>query len=117
MLESHIASAYQDAHHAFGVYGKGDGIFGGSNVYGEIVSGSLVYFGTDEIKPYSVIIDSKDNKAYYALKSEKIDVVAKYDGTEYTRPGTKIKLDAKVEEVNVVKADKRFFIYKGEEKK
>jgi hypothetical protein len=113
MLEGHIQNAYQSAHGSFDVYAFEGGLFNGGSVSGEIVDGALIYWGTDTIKEYSVIIDKKDNKAYYALNSEPVDVKASYEGTEYVRKGTKIALDPNVEEVKVVKADKRYFLYKG----
>lgn len=113
MLESHIQNAYGTAHQTFDVYNFDGGIFNGSSVTGEIVDGYLIYWGNDAIKEFSVVVDRKDNKAYYAGKSEPIDVKATYEGTEYTRKGTKSVLDANVEEVKVIKADKRYFLYKG----
>ena len=113
VLENHIQSAYASAHRQFDVYNHDGGLFNGESAVGEIVDGSLIYWGEKAIGEYAVVIDSKDNKAYYTLKSEPIDLQVKYDGTDYTRKGTKTALDANVEEVDVVKAGKRFFLYKG----
>jgi hypothetical protein len=117
ILEDHIKNAYREAHHEVRVFNYGEtSIFAGMSEYGAVKDNIFTYFGTDELKPYSVIVDSLDNKAYYVLKSEKTTVKAVYDGQEYTRDGTKVTLDDKVEEVKVVKADKRYFLYKGDEK-
>ncbi|MCH3908942.1 MAG: hypothetical protein LKF75_02255 [Bacilli bacterium] len=113
ILEGKIKSAYVDAHTLFDVYSYDGGLFDGSSVYGEIKDGALTYFGDLEIKPYSVIISSKDQKAYYALESEKVQVESAVEGTTYSRPGFKVTLDEKVEEVPVIKAGKRYFLYKG----
>lgn len=113
MLESHIQNSYSAAHRSFDVYNFEGGIFNGSSVSGEIVDGSLLYWGNDAIKEYAVVVDRKDNKAYYAGKSFPIDVKATYEGTEYTRKGTKTALDPNVQEVKVIKADKRYFLYQG----
>lgn len=113
MLESHIQNAYAQAHRTFDVYNFEGGLFNGSSVIGEVVDGSLIYWGSDAVKEFAVIVDRKDNKAYCAGKSESVDVKATYEGTEYTRKGTKTLLDPSVEEVKVIKADKRYFLYKG----
>ena len=113
MLESHIQNAYGTAHRTFDVYNFDGGIFNGSSVTGEIVDGFLIYWGSDAIKEFAVVVDRKDNKAYYAGKSEPIDVKATYEETEYTRKGTKTALDPNVQEVKVIKADKRYFLYQG----
>jgi hypothetical protein len=113
LLESRIENAYTNAHQSFDVYDYGSALFNGGSVNGEIVDGALLYWGTQAIKEYAVVVDKKDNKAYYALTSEPIDVKANYEGVEYTRKGTKTMLDPKVVEVKVVKADKRYFLYQG----
>jgi hypothetical protein len=113
MLESHIQSAYATAHGTFDVYNYNAGLFNGYSVNGEIVDGSLIYLAKDPIKEFAVVVNRKDNKAYYAGTSEKVDIKVTYEGTEYTRQGLKAKLDENVEEVHVIKADKRYFLYKG----
>jgi ssDNA-binding replication factor A large subunit len=113
MLESHIQSAYATAHGTFDVYNYEGGLFNGYSVNGEIVDGALTYWAKDPIKEFAVVVDRKDNKAYYAGTSEPVDLKVTYEGTEYTRKGLKATLDANVEEVHVVKADKRYFLYKG----
>lgn len=118
-LESSIRKAYEQAHHRFDVYPYDGGLFDTIDVYGDIEDGALTYFGEKDVKPFSVVIDKKDNKAYYAGNSEKATVRVLYESTEYERPGTKVELDPNVEEIPVIKAEKRYFIYKGplEEKK
>jgi hypothetical protein len=117
VLEDHIKSAYEDTHHAFGVYAYGEGFFNEEDVYGEIIDGSLVYFGSEAVKPDSVIIDTKDNTAYYAKESTPIEVQSTYETVVYTRQGTKLALDKNVQEVKVIKAGQRYFIYKGSDAK
>lgn len=113
ILEGHIENSYRYAHKTYEVYSYGQGLFGGFPVYGEISDGALVYFGSEEIKEYSVILDDKTGKAYYAGKSEKIEVETEYDHQHYSRPGVRVTLDEHVEEVPVIKADQRYFLYKG----
>ena len=74
----------------------------------------LTIFGTEEIKPFSVVIDDKSKKAYYITKVEPASVSITYEGETYQRDGQKLTLDSNVEEVRVIKADGRYFLYKGE---
>lgn len=117
MLESNIKGAYEDAHKRFRVFEYGESFLGinGSDRYGEIVDDELLYFGDEEIKLHSVVVDSTNEKAYYVVsKPEAIRVKATVEGTEYERGGLKVKLDENVKEVKVIKADKRYFLYLGE---
>jgi|GEM_PF-2169788 len=112
ILESNIRSSYEKAHRSFGVYTIHDNIFGGTERYGELNDGYLSFFGIDEIEENSVIIDSIDNKAYYAMgKNEKIKIQATVGNNVYERPGYRIKLNPNTIEVRVIKADKRYFLY------
>ncbi len=112
VLESKIESSYNNANIAFTCYEK-DATFAQS-LHGSFINDSqLLVFGEKEIKKYSVIINSKDNKAYYVTSTEEGKVTSIVEGVEYERKGTIINLDSNVEEVNVIKAGKRYFIYKG----
>jgi len=113
IFEGHIQNAYAQTHRTFDVYNHEGGIFNGDSAVGEIVDGSLIYWGDKPIAEYAVVVDRKDNKASYTGKSESINLTVKYEGTDYVRKGTKTGLDPHVEEVDVVKAGKRYFLYKG----
>lgn len=117
MLESNIRGAYEDAHKRYRVFEYGESFLGvnGSDRYGEIVDDELLFFGDEDIKINSVVIDTTNEKAYYVVsKSTPIRVKATVEGTEYERGGLKVKLDENVKEVKVIKADKRYFLYLGE---
>ena len=115
VLESKIRSAYEKTHKSYTVYTKNELIPKG--LCGEISEGVLTVFGEEEIKPYAVVIaNDEEDKAFYAVSTEKTTVSAAVEGVTYERPGTAITLDENVEEVNVVKAGKRYFIYKGPDK-
>ena len=84
---------------------------------GAVQDGSLTVFGKVEPKPCSVVIaDNKEETAYYVVGTSETTVKSTVEGVEYEREGTAIALDEKVEEVRVVKAGKRYFIYKGPDK-
>jgi hypothetical protein len=118
-LEAGIRRSYEDNHHGYDFYSyESQGLFGGSErAYGDVADGKLVVYGHVEAKEGSVVIDLKDKKAYYVKSSKKVDVKSTYESTEYTREGTEFELDPKVDEVNVIKADGRYFIYHGEVEK
>ena len=115
VLESKIRGAYEKAHKSYTVYTKNELIPKGLS--GEVSDGMLTVFGEEEIKPFAVIIANDDEeKAFYAVAAEATTVTAAVEGVTYERPGTRITLDENVEEVNVIKAGKRYFIYKGPDK-
>ena len=114
VLESKIRSAYEKAHKSYTVYTKNELL--PKSLSGEITDGILTVFGEEEIKPYAVVIEDEGDKAYYAVATEATTITAAVEGVSYERPGTAVTLDENVEEVNVVKAGKRYFIYKGPDK-
>lgn len=117
VLEDKIKSAYRKNHVEFDYYSYGENaLFGGNCVFGSLEREILTYFGTEAIPPYSVLIDCKTEKAYYATEERSDTTVsAIVEGVAYERAGKRIRLDPNVEEVKVVKAGKRYFIYKGKE--
>ncbi len=74
---------------------------------------TLDLFTKQEIKPFSVVISKKDKKAYYVTSISKLEIKIQVEGVEYTRQGTRVILKDDLEEVDVIKADGRYFIYKG----
>jgi hypothetical protein len=110
MLEAKIESAYKKDRETFTMYKK-DEMFS-QNLVGDLDGLELTVWGKQEVKAHNVIIDSKD-KAYYIVSSKETTVKSVVEGFEYERPGTIITLDDNVEEVKVVKAGKRYFLYKG----
>lgn len=116
ILESKIESSFKNAHHSYNVYTHDGGLFNSSTVFGDLKGTSLIYWGEDKIAPFSLIIDTKDDKAYYTGESTAVTVSSSVDGTVYERKGTSIKLDAKVEEVDVIKGGNRYFLFKGDKK-
>ena len=115
VLESKIRSAYEKAHKSYTVYTKNELL--PKNYAGEIKDGVLTVFGEEQIKPYAVVIaNDEEEKAFYAVSTEATAVTVAVEGVNYERPATAVTLDENVEEVNVVKAGKRYFIYKGSDK-
>ena len=114
ILEGKIENSYNDKNISFTVYAKDAAL--GQSVHGNYLNEEktkMIIFGEKEIKKNSVIIDNKDNTAFYTLDTDEGKVTSIVDGVEYERKGTIINLDKNVEEVNVIKAGKRYFIYKG----
>lgn len=113
VLESKKQSNYDSKHDEYRAYVK-DGLLP-KRINGDLNEGFLTCFGKIELSKGSVIID-KNNKAYYVISSEKATVNTEVDNITYECEGTKFGLDENVEEVNVIKADSRYFIFKGESK-
>lgn len=118
VLEDKINATFRSNHTEFDYYAYGDNsLFAGDRVYGTLDGNYLSYLGDDLVPEHSVVINSKDQKAYYATgevtdASFEIEV----DGNKYERKGKKILLNPEVKEVKVIKADKRYFLYEGEDK-
>jgi hypothetical protein len=115
-LEDHIKDAFRKSHHPIDVYAYGS-FFNESEESGAIENNVLLYYGKDVIAPYSVIIDSKDGKAYYALESKPAQVQVTYESTLYTRDATSVTLDPNVTTVEVVKTPQKYYLYKGKVEK
>lgn len=114
ILEGKIETSYNNQNIAFTVYAKDAAL--GMSVHGNYLNDEkteMIIFGEKEIKNNSVIVNSKDNDAFYTVGTKEGTVKSIVDGVEYERKGTIISLDKNVEEVNVIKAGKRYFIYKG----
>ena len=112
ILEGKIESAYEKDLPDFKVFEK-DALLSNS-VKGSLDGEKLVIFGEKEFKLFSVVLD-KDDNAFYLTKLEPTTVKSTVEEVEYERTGTILYLDKNVEEVKVVKAGKRYFIYKGTE--
>lgn len=116
ILEDHIKDAFRKSHHPIDVYAYG-ALFNESEETGSIEDNVLLYYGKDAIAPYSVVIDGKDGKAYYALESKPAQVQVTYDNTLYTRDATSVALDPNVTTVEVVKTPQKYYLYKGQAEK
>lgn len=116
LLEERLRTAYRQGHTEFDYYAYGDNsFFNSSSVYGELSDNTLTYFGTTTLPKYAIVVDTETDKAYAVMNDpEKVEVTCELDGKEYKRPGMKIVLDPEVTEVKVIKADNRYFLYKGE---
>lgn len=112
ILEGKIESAFEKGLPEFKVYEK-DSLLSNS-VKGKLEDDKLTIFGEKEFKLFAVVMD-KDENPFYLTKVEATTVKSTVEEVEYERPGTILTLDKNVEEVNVVKAGKRYFIYKGKD--
>lgn len=112
VLESKLENKFREGNTSFRIYQKDD-LFGGNDVYGYYEGDNIVIWGQQSVKNFSVIIDESTHAAYYVVGSEETTASVEFEGTTYERTATNIAIDRNVEEVNVVKAGKRYFIYKG----
>ena len=114
ILEGKIESSFNNANLSFTVYVKNDAF--GHSVHGKYLNDDktqILIFGEKDFEIGSVVVDNKDESAYYLTGLDKGKCQSIVEGVEYERNGTIINLDKNVEEVNVIKAGKRYFIYKG----
>lgn len=111
VLENKIESSYKQNNTTFTLYTK-DNILS-TTLSGRINNNELIVYGDHKIPKYSVIVNECNKKAYYVLNTSTTEIKTNYNSTYYIRKGTKILLDENVEEVNVIKAGKKYFIYKG----
>lgn len=114
ILESKIKSMYEKSKTEYTIYKKGE-LFN-QTVYGSIEENVLTIFGKEELEAYNLVVEEKSGHAYFIVGIEENTVMIEYDGTVYERPAMRLTLDADVEEVDVIKAGKRYFLYKGPKK-
>lgn len=111
VLENKIESTYKRSNNEYSLYQKDELL--GKTLYGVIEGNTLTCWGKPDVKEYSVVVDNKTNTAYYVLNVAEGTVKAIVDAVEYERDGLVITLTSDVTEVNVIKAGKRYFLYKG----
>lgn len=116
ILEERLKNAYRQQHTEFDYYSYGENsFFNSSSVYGELDGDTLTYFGSVVLPLHTIVVNTKTNKAYSVEeKATSTEVSVNLNDEIYTRPGMKLNLDPNVTEVKVVKADDRYFLYKGE---
>lgn len=79
-------------------------------VYGYLDGNTFIAYGELELKKNSIMI-FKD-KPYYIDSVTQTTVKISLDGYEYERKASKYTLDENVKEVNVIKADKHYYLVK-----
>lgn len=109
LLEVKIESKFKNDNDSFSIYGKGDLV--PLIVYGYLKEGKVIAYGKVETDLNNILVDDNE-KAYYvnSLIDATVDITV--DGTTYTRPATIIVLDSDVQEVEVIKAGKKYYLQK-----
>ena len=109
LLEMKIESKFKGDNDSFSIYGKGDLV--PLIVYGHLKDGKVIAYGKIETEVNNILVDNNE-KAYYvnSLIDSTVDITV--DGTTYTRPATIIVLDSDVQEVDVIKAGKKYYLQK-----
>lgn len=112
MLDNKIEMAFNNQNTEYTIYQKDELI--STTVYGYLDGDKIIVFGDKNPKLYSIIADQSTNKLYYikGLAKTTVDVVV--DGVNYNRLGTIFETEDEVVEVNVIKAGKKYYLYKGE---
>lgn len=110
-LEAKIDNSYKKDHDEFKIYQK-DAVLP-ITIYGKINGMYLETISNVSISKYSIVLDCSNNKTYYIFNKKEIEINVVVDNVKYTKLGTKYLLKDDLEEVDVIKAGKRFYIYKG----
>ncbi|MCR5350378.1 MAG: hypothetical protein K6E20_05245 [Acholeplasmatales bacterium] len=112
ILESNLEKAFNKENIAFINYNHSE-VF--SNTYYGYYKDdfTITVYGNKTFKSNSVLIDKKNNKAFYIVSTTESKVKVKFEGQEYERDSTDITLDPNVEEVSVIKAGDKYYKYKG----
>lgn len=113
VLENKIESNYNKEHKAFTLYMYNETF--SKSIHGEIMNDTLVFFGEIPVKPYSVVVNDITKEAYYVIDCHTTTVKSIVDAVEYERVGTILTIDKNVCEVKVIKAGKKYYLYKGNE--
>lgn len=111
MLDSKIETTFNKENTEYTIYQKDELL--STTVYGYLDGDKIIVFGEKNPKLYSVIADQNANKVYYIKGVAKTMVDVTIDGVTYSRPGTIIETEDEVVEVNVIKAGKKYYLYKG----
>lgn len=111
VLENKIENNFKQNNTTFILYTK-DNVLS-TSLSGKIDNNLLTVYGDHKIPKYSIIVNECNKKAYYVLNTTTTEIKTNYNSNNYIRKGTIITLDEKVEEVNVIKAGKKYYIYKG----
>lgn len=113
ILETKIETSFKEKNDLYTLYTKNNSFY--TKLSGYFEEDKLIVYGKHNIPQYSIIISDCGKNVYYVIKCEEVEITTQLNGVEYTRIGTKLYLDKNVEELNVIKAGKRYFRNKNNE--
>lgn len=108
--ESKIENAFNSQNSEFTIYQKDQLL--STTVFGYLDTDKIIIYGKRDFALNSVIIDENSNKPYYIKKISDTTIDVKLNDRIYSKPGTIIETDEQVIEVNVIKAGKKYYLYK-----
>lgn len=113
MLEADIRSNYEkNSTEASLFLPKENFLLGNEETkFGALENDTFSYWENKDVAPVKGAILLVKEKYYRVATFEQIEVKTAYNGIEYTRKGFKLTLDPSPKEINVVKADKKYFIF------
>lgn len=106
VLDTKIESEFRTKNTSYTLYTKDHSI----SLCGYIIDKEIIVYGTHKVPKQNVIIDNETKKAYYVIDTKETTVKTVLNGIEYVRKGTCLVIDDSVEEVEVLKAGKRYFL-------
>lgn len=107
ILEVKIETAFKEKNNLYTLYTKNNSF--STKLSGYIENDNLIVYGNHNIPKNSVLISDCGKKVFYIKGIENVEITTQLNGNQYTRKGTKLYLDDNVEEVQVIKAGKRYF--------
>lgn len=110
LLEIRIESTYNKDKPYYHIYGKGDIM--PLIICGKKENDRINVYGKVDTEVNNILLDVNADKAYYINSFVDSTVEVTVDGVSYNRPSTIIVLDDNVEEVNVIKAGKKYYLCK-----
>lgn len=107
LLDRNIESYFNNKNIKFTLYKKDSILF--NTLYGYIENNKLIVLNNYNIPNGSIIVNECNKKTYYVIKTETSNIDIVYNNQTYNKPSTIIQIDGNVEEVNVVKAGKKYY--------
>lgn len=113
--DSKIENTFNNQNTEYTIYQKDELL--STTVFGYLDTDKIIIYGNKEFQINSVIVDENSKKPYYIKKISNTTIDIKIDDTIYTKPGTILETDEQVIEVKVIKAGKKYYLYKENNEK
>lgn len=108
LLECKLEKEFKDKNNTYTIYKKNSIV--SYIVYGYINKNNIFIYGNHLDKINSIIVC--DNNMFYINDVKITDTTIKYDNKEYVRECTVLIVDNNIEEVDVIKVNKKYYKHK-----
>lgn len=113
--DSKIENTFNNQNTEYTIYQKDELL--STTVFGYLDTDKIIIYGDKNFQINSVIVDENSKKPYYIKKTTNTTIDIKIDDTIYRKPGTILETDEQVIEVKVIKAGKKYYLYKENNEK